>query len=231
MDRNKIDWKAFGDLIRGRRAKKRLSQTEVAKSLGISQPAVSLIERGTPSGLTNDRLTLLMSELDIPENDIPIHGAVKAKAKGDKIFISYSHKDKEFLQRLMIHLKPLQKSGVIDPWVDSKIGAGDRWRKKIEKALSEARGALLLISADFLASDFIIDNELPPLLKSADENGTAIIPVVLKPCRFTREKSLSAFQSINSPEEPISGMDEHGRELVYDAVAERIEQLFDSDGT
>jgi hypothetical protein len=84
------------------------------------------------------------------------------------------------------------------------------------------------VSADFLASDFIINNELPPLLKEADEKGTVIIPVILKPCRFTREEALSAFQSINSPEEPISGMEDHARELVFDAVAERIESLSNS---
>lgn len=226
LDRNQIDWEEFGGLMRGRRAEKRMSQTDVAHVLGISQPAVSLIERGTPTSLTDDRLSLLLSELDISELEIPYLDTGKAKAAGRQVFVSYSHKDKKYLDRLLVHLRPLQRQGLVDAWVDTKIGAGQRWKSQITKALKASRAAILLVSADFLASDFIVDNELPPLLKDADEKGTIIIPVVLKPCRFTREGSLAVFQSINSPEEPISGMDEHGQELVYDAVAERIESLF-----
>ena len=226
IDRSQIDWKEFGLLMRGRRAEKRMSQAEAAHVLGISQPAVSLIERGTPTSLTDDRLALLLSELDITEVEIPFLDTGKAKAAGRQVFISYSHKDKIYLDRLLVHLRPLQRQGLVNTWVDTKIGAGQKWKQQIIKALKASRAAILLVSADFLASDFIVDDELPPLLRDADEKGTIVIPVVLKPCRFTRERSLSVFQSINSPEEPISGMDEHGQELVYDAVAERIESLF-----
>ncbi len=85
------------------------------------------------------------------------------------------------------------------------------WKKGIEKAQSEARAAILLISADFLASSFIVNNELPPLLKNAKTKGVTIIPVIPKPCGFQRDKNWSAFQSVNPPDEPISGMDENGQ--------------------
>ncbi len=55
----------------------------------------------------------------------------------------------------------------------TKIKAGDKWKEKIERALEKSAIAILLISADFLASDFIVDNELPPLLKSAEGKGKA----------------------------------------------------------
>jgi len=225
VDRTSIDPKKFGDLIRSRRDDRGLSQTDVAAKLGISQPAVSLIERGTPVGLTEDRIGILMSLLSISEAEVPIAGKPRP-ATGQKVFVSYSHRDADFLNRLLIHLRPLEKRGLIDPWSDKRIAAGEKWRDEIAKALEQARVAILLISADFLASDFIMENELPPLLKTADKKGTVILPMVLSPCRFTREKSLSTFQSINAPDEPLSGMEEHGRELVYDAVAERIESLF-----
>ena len=226
LDNTNVDWTKFGELIRVRRAEKRLSQTDVARELGISQPAVSLIERGSPTGLTGDRVSALLSMLDIAETELPAAGKAKTPA-GEKVFISYSHKDKDFLARLLVHLRPLEKKGLIDLWVDTRISAGEKWKEQIQKALAQARAAVLLVSADFLASNFIIDNELPPLLKKADEKGTVIIPVILKPCRFTREESLSIFQSINAPETPVSGMDEHGRELVYDTIAQRIELMFD----
>jgi hypothetical protein len=104
------------------------------------------------------------------------------------VFISYSHADSEWLKRVQIHLKPLERKGLILPWDDTKIEPGMQWKDEINKALDSARVAILLISADFLASDFIVDNELPPLLASAEEHGTLIFPVILKPCLFSESE-------------------------------------------
>lgn len=224
IDTSKIDWSKFGDLMRRCRAEKRLSQTNVAEILGISQPAVSMIERGSPIGLSDDRLSVLLSLLEIADTDVPTADQPKPK-EGKSLFISYSHKDTEYLDRLMVHLRPLEKSGLIDAWNDTRIAAGKKWQEEIESALKKSAVAVLLVSADFLASSFIVDNELPPLLDKAARDGTVILPLILKPCRFTRDKSLSIFQAINPPDAPLSGMDEHGRETVYDSAAARVEAL------
>ncbi len=115
----------------------------------------------------------------------------------NSIFISYSHKDADYLHRLMVHLRPLEKTGVVDLWADTKLEAGDNWKDEIQRTLLKARSAILLVSADFLASDFIVDNELPPLLSNAEKRGVRIIPVVIKPCRFVRDKNLKRFQAVN----------------------------------
>lgn len=224
LDINKIEWDKFGDLMRGRRAEKRLSQTDVAKELGVSQPAVSMIERGSPTGLSDDRLAILLSLLEIAEADVPTADKPEPE-EGKSLFISYSHKDKEYLDRLLVHLRPLEKAGLIEAWNDTRIAAGEKWKEEIEKALQKAAVGVLLVSADFLASNFIVDNELPPLLKKASNEGTVILPLILKPCRFTRDRSISVFQAINPPDAPLSGMEEHGRETVYDSAAARIEAL------
>jgi hypothetical protein len=142
------------------------------------------------------------------------------------VFISYNHKDVQFLDRLLVHLKPLEKQRLINSWSDQKILAGEKWKLQIQDALSRSRAAILLISADFLASDFIVDNELPPLLKKAETGGTAIIPVIIKPCRFARDENLKDFHSINNPDMPLISLDEAGRENIWDKVASRIEDLF-----
>lgn len=84
------------------------------------------------------------------------------------------------LDRLILHLRPAcQEEADRSPAPDTQIITGDQWKAAKEASLRRAGTAVLRISADFLASDFIVDNELPPLLKKADDSGTLIIPVML----------------------------------------------------
>lgn len=150
----------------------------------------------------------------------------KIKAEDLKtVFISYSHEDVDYLKRLSVHLRPFEKKGLINLFDDTKIKVGEKWKENINMALDNAKLAILLISADFLASEFIVDNELPPLLKAAEEKGKLILPVILKPCSFKRDENLSKFQAINDPKIPLSRMDENGREEVYAKIADYIDTI------
>ena len=144
--------------------------------------------------------------------------------KRHSVFISYSHRDTSYLERLMVHLRPLERSGLVDLWVDTKLEAGDKWKVEIETALQRARIAILLISADFLASNFIVDNELPPILANAETHGTRIVPMIVGHCRFTRDGNLNRFQAINEPCKPVASLDENAREAVFDKVAAAVER-------
>ena len=155
--------------------------------------------------------------------------AVAERKKKPNLFLSYSHSDREYVDRLRVHLKPLEKDGLIDLWVDSRLRAGDRWKKEIERALGRATVAILLVSADFLASDFITDNELPPLLKNAEEKGTRILPLIVKPCRFARDKNLRHFQSINDPKHSLALLAQGEQEVLYDRVAAEVERYLHRD--
>lgn len=146
-----------------------------------------------------------------------------AGEKKPSVFVSYSHADKLHLERFRVHAKPLEMNGVMDLWVDTRIKAGEKWEQKIEQALSESAIAVLLISADFLASDFIVNNELPPILEAADKKGTRILPVILKPCRFSRDPNLSKFQALNSPSTPLLLMSEMEQEMLWDRLSAEIE--------
>jgi hypothetical protein len=139
------------------------------------------------------------------------------------VFVSYSHVDRPVLDRLLVHLRPLVKKQLIDLWVDTSLKSGDRWKRKVEDALGRAQVAVLLVSADFLASDFIVDNELPPLLSAAEKKGTRIIPVIVKPCRFLRDPHLNVFQAANDPRTPLISMTEGDRESVLNGISEQIE--------
>lgn len=143
--------------------------------------------------------------------------------KRNKVFISYSHQDVDWLRRLRVHLKPLEDEQQVEIWDDTKIGPGSRWREEIITAIDSAKVAILLVSADFLASDYIKDNELPPLLVAAEEEGAIILPVILSPSRFVRTASLSQFQAVNDPAKPLVGVSRNEQEAVLVKVSEVVE--------
>ena len=146
-----------------------------------------------------------------------------ARVRRSKIFISYSHQDAEWLARIQTHLKPLEHAGLVDRWDDGRIRAGAQWREEISAAMSAARVAVLLVSADFLGSEFITEVELPTLLAAAEEQGLRVVPVIVKPCRFRQTARLSAFQSLNPPERPVVAMSEAEREVLWVRLSEEIE--------
>src|SRR6185369_11872234 len=98
------------------------------------------------------------------------------------VFISYSHKDKAWKDRLLPHLGISQKAGLLEIWDDRQIGSGSNWRSEIREAIDTAAIGILLISADFLDSDFIHDEEIPRLLERRSKNGMHLFPVLIRAC-------------------------------------------------
>src|SRR5262249_9949797 len=86
------------------------------------------------------------------------------------VFVSYSHHDREWLELLRIHLKPMLGSEAI--WDDTMIPAGASWSDEIERAIASARVAVLLVTSDWLASSFIVNNELPRIIKRHEQGLT-----------------------------------------------------------
>lgn len=140
-----------------------------------------------------------------------------------QVFISYSHDDKKWLERLQVHLKPLVQDGTIELWDDTRIKAGAKWQDEIEQAVSAAKVAILLVSADFLASDFIAENELPALLAAAKQDAAVILPVIVSPSRFEKT-ALTQFQAVNSPDKPLIELTRVEQEKILVQVSEAVEE-------
>ncbi len=123
----------------------------------------------------------------------------------DGVFISYSHKDRKFLHELRAHLKPLESAARISVWSDKQISPGSIWLNEIEHALEFTKVAVLLVTKDFLASDFIHEHELGPLLRSAEQGGVRILWVLVRACSYA-ETSIKNYHAAFPPDKPLAEM-------------------------
>jgi hypothetical protein len=141
------------------------------------------------------------------------------------VFVSYSHRDKRWLERLQVHLKPSSRRGEMVLWDDTRIDPGDLWRPAIRSAVQQAAVSILLISADFLASDFVTSEELPALLHRAERAGARVIPIIVQPCRLANHPELASFQTLNSPDRPLSKLTDAEAEEVFVRATEELERV------
>ncbi len=141
-----------------------------------------------------------------------------------QIFISYSHQDKAWKNRVVKQLRVLAHTG-LDVWDDRRIAAGDDWHPEIQQAIERCDVAVLLISADFLTSPFILDQEVPQLLQRRQEQGIRVIPLIVRPCEWQRIDWLKTIQARPTDDKKLSGMKKHQWESVLSKLAGEIADL------
>lgn len=137
------------------------------------------------------------------------------------VFVSYSHADEAWLERLRKFLKPLEDRGLIRLWDDTKIQTGANWRSEIEKSLKSAKMAVFLVTQDFLNSDFINASEMPPLLQEAEQGGVQLFWIAVKPCTV-QDSVLARFQAANDPKQPLAILSEPMQDQVLVQIYEKI---------
>ncbi|KAM3113490.1 TIR domain-containing protein [Phormidesmis sp. 146-33] len=98
-----------------------------------------------------------------------------------ELFFSYSHRDEDLMKELVKHLSILKRQGIIQNWHDRQITAGSEWAGQIDEHLNAAHVILLLISPDFLASDYCYDIELTRAMERHESGTACVIPVILRP--------------------------------------------------
>lgn len=141
-----------------------------------------------------------------------------------QVFISYSHKDEEWKNRLVTHLLVLEKEGHLTVWHDRKIEHGNEWYPEIEKALNNSDIALLLVTANFLTSSFVLNEEIPRLLHRRLHDGLKVLPVIVEPCAWKFVAWLSSIQVFPSDGEPLS-KDKDQIEEKCASIAEIVIQI------
>ena len=148
-----------------------------------------------------------------------------------QIFISYSHKDEEWKNRLLKHLRVYENEGHFILWDDRKIESGNDWRVEIITALDQACVAIMLITADFLTSNFILNEEVPRALSRKINEGLRIIPIIIKPCPWESVGWLTSLQVTPRDGEPIMKGDEYAIEKKLADIACEIYELTPKRGT
>src|SRR5436305_8450198 len=145
------------------------------------------------------------------------------------IFFCYAHEDEPYLNKLKAYLRPLQRQALIDVWYDRDISAGSEWEQEISQRLNEAKIILLLVSPDFLNSDYCYSVEMKRALERHERKEARVIPVILRPIYW--QGVLGNIQALPTDAKPVVDRSWHTLdEALYD-VAEGIRTVVVQLGT
>jgi TIR domain len=153
-----------------------------------------------------------------------LHFAAPVLEVSKPVFISYSHIDREWLDKLKTWLSELEKQDLIKIWDDTEIRAGDLWKEEINKSLGAAKAAVLLVTQNFLASDFIRNNELPPLLEAAATKGVKILWIAVSESTVD-DTDLKKYQALNDPDHPLDSLNPPDQNKTLRKIYDEIKQV------
>jgi hypothetical protein len=138
-----------------------------------------------------------------------------------KIFFCYAHEDELLLNKLKTHLRPLQQQGFIDVWHDGDISAGTEWEQEISQYLNSAQIILLLVSSDFMASDYIYNVELKLAVERHESGEACVIPVILRPV-YWQGAPFGKLQALPKDGKPVIGSSWHSQDEAFYNIEEGI---------
>lgn len=137
------------------------------------------------------------------------------------VFISYSHKDAKWLEKLKLFLRPLEDQDLIRVWDDTEIQTGAKWLDEIQKALGSARVAVFLVTQDLLNSPFIRNKELPALLEAANDRGCLIFWIAVSSTTF-EDSPLAKFQGAIPPNKPLDLLPEPEQNELFTVIYQKM---------
>jgi TIR domain len=149
----------------------------------------------------------------------------KPEDRSLRVFVSYAPEDSAFANELLKHLRFLERHGQIDTWSLDRVRAGSDWRREVREALERAHVALLLLSIDFLVSDFIQDVEVPNMLERRASQGLVVIPVLLRTCLWEVEPRVGNIKPLPASGKAIAAHEGDARDQVMTEVAKEIVRI------
>lgn len=169
--------------------------------------------------------SLILHKHNAPATASPVSPNIDIPAKYPPMaFLSFAHEDYRWLQSLHKMLAPALRNNALALWSDAKIDPGNDWRRKIGSAIESASVAVLLVSTNFLASDFIMTKELPLLIKAAEHNHLKLTWILLDHC-LHEEQSFSPFQALHDIFKPLAYLRAPNRDRTLKEIADRLLKL------
>jgi TIR domain len=141
------------------------------------------------------------------------------------VFISYSHRDEVWRDELVRRLRVSQRAGELRISDTSELQVGGDWSAEISGKLNQADLAVILMSPDALASDFMVEKEFPVLLRRQRAGEIVFLPVLLRQSLWTALGGFAELQFANNPSKPLANLSPADRETAFAQIAERISTL------
>ena len=139
-----------------------------------------------------------------------------------ELFYSYAHEDEALRDELEKHLSLLKRSGLIVAWHDRRIGVGEEWRHQIDAHARSADIILLLVSPDFLASDYCYNVEMNLALERHDRHEAIVIPIILRPVDWSGAP-FAHLQALRQDAKPLTVW--ANRDEAFLNIAQGIREL------
>lgn len=182
-------WRDYSALFKDLYKRKTLEGTRDYKSFVGTLNTINKLTKKSPKMRKNIK-------------DLISEGSYMTQSGSIDIFFSYSHEDEAYRKQLEKHLAIMRRQGIITGWNDRDINAGDEWKRTISDKLESAKVILLLISADFLASDYCYEIEMKRALERHESGDAKVIPIILRSCDW-KEAPFSKIQALPTDARPI----------------------------
>lgn len=160
---------------------------------------------------------------DVPQT---LNQSTNMTSKPIKVFFSYSHKDERFREQLETHLSMLKREGLIKPWHKRMITAGDEWKGQIDEHLDTADIVLLLITANFLASDYCYNIQMIRAIERHKIGEALVLPIILTPVEGWEHSPFAKLQLLPEDGKPVTKWD--NRNEAYTNIAQGIRRAIES---
>lgn len=153
--------------------------------LVMERNVVNKFPKVVGSKVVETNVNELLNGIDL-EGTRRIGTSIEGSASPVRLFYSYSHKDESLRNELETHLKLLHRQGLVESWHDRRIDAGDEWRQKINEHLERADVILLLVSADFISSEYCYEKEMTRALEKHEGKEARVIPIIVRDVNWAR---------------------------------------------
>lgn len=143
-----------------------------------------------------------------------------------KVFICYAREDESLLRTLEKHLWPLKRQGLIEPWHDREITAGSDWEEEIKKQLDTADLILLLVSPDFMASDYCYSQEMTRAMERHEQGEVYVVPIILRHI-YWKGTPFSKLQALPTDAKPVTDRFWHNPDEAFLSVTEGLSETIE----